>query len=91
VYLGVYFIVCLWLLCAESVSKVLKVCDVRVCGLPVVICMQVYYQNEKDSLYKLYRWWLLVYGYEQSSSVCVRCERICMTDAFIFVNFVGVG
>ena len=32
-------------------SKVLKVCDVRVGVLPVVMWVQVYYENENDSLY----------------------------------------
>jgi len=33
------------------VSNVLKVCDVRVGLVPVVMWVQVYYLNEKDSLY----------------------------------------
>jgi len=34
-----------WVVCVS----VLKVCDVRVGVLPVVMWVQVYYQNEKDS------------------------------------------
>ena len=32
-------------------SNVLKLCDVRVGVVPVVMWVQVYYFNEKDSLY----------------------------------------